>query len=103
MKTYNGVEQESTMPLRCGRWDPDTGGWGKRKLDAKNRWDAWWDGMIGTTLQNPDDVDRAGTSKTYKSEWFEECNPEYRFIVVTETKQYGDGKQGVINAYKLYR
>jgi len=102
VKTYKGVREESTMPLRCGRWDSGSG-WGKRKLDAKDRWSVWWDGMIGTTLQNPDDVVPAGTSKTYKSEWFEECNPEYRFIVVTETKTYGDGKQGVLNAYKQYR
>jgi hypothetical protein len=39
-----------------------------RKLKANNRWNAWWDGMIGATLQNPKVVDVQGTAKVYKTE-----------------------------------
>ncbi|WP_461009361.1 hypothetical protein [Streptomyces capparidis] len=102
VKTYRYVQGENTMPLRCGHWTSGSG-WGWRKLKTKDRWSTWWDGMIGATLQNPRDTRTQGTSKTYWTRWFEECNPVYRFKVLTETKTYGDGKQGVLNAYLEYR
>jgi hypothetical protein len=59
--------------------------------------------MIGATLQNPKVVDVQGTAKVYKTEWFEQCDPVYRLVVVTETSSYGDGKRGVITAYKKFQ
>jgi hypothetical protein len=34
---------------------------------------------------------------------FEQCDPVYRLVVVTETSSYGDGKRGVITAYKKFQ
>ena len=102
VKTYQHVQGEGSMPLRCGRWSSGSG-WGWLKLDAKNRWNVWFDGMIGATLQNPRKVEVQGTSKVYKTEWFEWCDPVYRFIVVVETSTYGDGKRGIITAYQKFQ
>lgn len=99
VKTYAGVAFEVTMPLRCGRWD-GTSGWGWRKMVALGRWSSWYDGMIGATLQNPEGTSVNGTSRTYWTQWFRQCNPVYRFRVITETRSYGGGKMGVLNAYK---
>ncbi|MGA8995684.1 MAG: hypothetical protein WB441_15385 [Nocardioidaceae bacterium] len=72
-------------------------------MKAKNRWNTWWDGMIGATLQNPSNVVVEGTGKTYKTDWFYYCDPVYKFVVVTETSSYGDGKRGVITAYQKFK
>lgn len=102
VKTYVGVQFEVSLPLRCGRWD-GTSGWGWRKLNALARWNSWYDGMIGATLQNPAGTSVNGTSRTYWTQWFTQCKPVYRFRVVTETRSYGGGKMGVLNAYKEIR
>jgi hypothetical protein len=87
------------MPLRCGYY-LEPAGWGFSKLVARGRWDPWWDGMIGATMQKPFETMYQGTSIRYKSEWFYQCNPIYRFVVIAENRTFGPGRMGVINAYQ---
>jgi hypothetical protein len=43
------------------------------------------------------------TSARYESQWFPQCNPPYKFVVVTESKAYGGvGRRGIITAYEKY-
>ena len=67
----------------------------------KGRWNPWYDGMIGATMQNPAEIVYDGTSVKYISQWFPQCNPPYKFVVVTESRDYGGvGRMGVITAYQ---
>lgn len=103
VKTHKYVQTEGKVPLRCGRYSAGSG-WGWRKLKAKDRWNVWWDGMIGATMQSPlSFVEQQGTAKVFKTEWFEECDPVYRFVVVVETSRRGNGKMGIITAYQQWQ
>lgn len=103
VKQYGAVAIHGTMPLRCGYFN-GTKGFGFAKLSAKGRWDPWWDGMIGATLQNPQGgVVQDGTSFKYRTRWFYECTPVYRFIVVTDVRPYGPGRMGIITAYQQWQ
>jgi len=91
------------VPLRCGRWD-ETKGWGYRKLVAKGRWNPWFDGMIGATLQAPTSVTQSGTATRFQTQWFTQCNPVYRFVVVVESKLTPQGVvTGVNNANQQFQ
>jgi hypothetical protein len=101
VKRYENVQVWGTMPLRCGYLDGSRG-WGFAKMVAKGRWNPWYDGMIGATLQNPESIVYSGTSARYQSQWFPQCSPPYRFVVVTESRPYGSGRMGIITAYQQY-
>lgn len=83
-----------SIPLRCGRYDNGRG-FGYRKMVARGRWNTWYDGMIGATLQKPDRVEREGTTVVMLSQYFAECTPPYRFKVVIQTAN----SKGIITAY----
>jgi hypothetical protein len=90
VKRYEGVQVWGTMPLRCGYHDGAADrGLGFAKMVEKGRWNPWCDGMIGATIQNPADIKHSGTSVRYISQWFPQCNPPYKFVVVTESRDYG--------------
>ena len=106
VKRYYGVAWgNGTVPLRCGLWNASVQrGWGYRKLVAKGRWNVWWDGMIGATMQSPASVTQVGTSTTFKSKWFTNCSPVYRFIVVVESRPTPQGgATGINNAYQKFQ
>ena len=104
VKRYHGVAWgNGTVPLRCGRWT-GTGGWGYRKLVAKGRWNAWFDGMIGATLQMPTSVAQQNSATIFRTGWFTQCNPVYRFVVVVEARMTPQGViSGINNAYQQYK
>lgn len=91
-----------SVPLRCGYWD-GVKGWGVVKLKAKGRWNAWYQGMIGATLEHPvDHWAQNATTDIYVTGYQWACTPVYRFRVVVNTTTK-DGKRymmGVVNAYK---
>jgi len=106
VKRYRPVAWGSgSVPLRCGLWNPARHrGWGYRKLVASGRWNLWWDGMIGATLQSPASVTHEGTSMTFKTKWFTNCSPVYRFVVVVESRPTPQGVvTGVNNAYQKFQ
>ena len=94
-----------SVPLRCGLWFPAAQrGWGYRKLFAKGRWNVWWDGMIGATLAAPASVTHVGTSTTFRTKWFTNCSPVYRFVVIVEMRPTPQGVvTGVNNAYQKFQ
>jgi hypothetical protein len=96
---------DGSAPLRCGLWIPATHrGWGYPKLVANGRWNVWWDGMIGATLEAPVSVKHDGTSTTFKTKWFTNCSPVYRFVVVVESRPTPQGVvTGVNNAYQKFQ
>ena len=104
VKRYRPVAWgNGSVPLRCGRWN-GTSGWGYRKLVAKGRWNPWFDGMIGMTLGLPTTVGQQGTATIFKSRWFTECSPVYRFVVVVEARPTPQGViSGVNNAYQQFK
>lgn len=88
------------VPLRCGRWN-GTRGWGYRKLVAKGRWNPWFDGMIGATLVTPRSVSHQGSATIFKTKWFTQCTPVYRFVVVVESRLTPQGvPSGINNVYQ---
>ena len=93
----NGIR----VPLRCGRWDGKKG-FGVRKLVAKDRWNTWYRGMITLTLRSPHQVTREGTTWIYQSRTFIDCDPQYHFRIVVQTKKIGGTKRmrGIITAYQ---
>lgn len=93
------------VPIRCGYWN-GVKGWGVQKLKAKSRWNVWYRGMIGSTLENPRDRwAQNPTTDIYVTRWFTECDPVYRFRVVVNTsrKSGHTGMMGVVNAYMEFR
>jgi hypothetical protein len=91
-----------SVALRCGKWEPPKG-WGYRKLVAKGRWNTWYDGMIGAVLETGE-MEHQGAGLVYRSPWFTYCNPDYRFVVLVDTRTFGhDRARGVITAYKQFR
>jgi hypothetical protein len=91
------------VPLRCGRWDGSSG-WGYRKLLAKGRWNIWYDGMIGATMHAPTKVTHEGTSTAFRTQWFTNCSPVYRFVVIVESRRTPQGvARGIITAYQEVR
>jgi hypothetical protein len=105
VRRYVGIAWgNSTVPLRCGQWSTAAQrGWGYRKLVAKGRWNPWWDGMIGATMQSPASVTTVGSSTTFKSRWFTQCVPIFRFVVVVESRPTPQGVvTGVNNAYQKF-
>jgi hypothetical protein len=93
------------VPLRCGSWNANTQrGWGYRKLVAKGRWNVWFDGMIRVTLATPTRLTQAGFSTRFYTAWFNNCDPQYRFVVVVEARNTPHGVvTGVNNAYQDFR
>jgi hypothetical protein len=88
--------------LRCGRYD-GRGRWGYHKLVAKNRWNPWYQGMIGAVLESGE-FEHQGSSVLYRSEWFIYCKRPYRFIVLVDTRTFGrKHSRGVVNAYEKFR
>lgn len=103
VKRYRYVQGLRPVPLRCGHFTNGQG-WGYRKFRALGRWNPWFDGMIGSTLQSPHHVDPQGSARVYFTRWFVECTPDYRFKVVVETRHLpGGGRHGVMTAYKDFR
>lgn len=93
------------VPIRCGYWN-GVRGWGVQKLKAKSRWNVWYRGMIGATLENPRDRwAQNPTTDIYVTRWFTECDPVYRFRVVVNTSRKSGhaGMMGVVNAYMEFR
>ena len=104
VKRYYPVAWGSgSVPLRCGRWDGSSG-WGFRKLIAKGRWNPWYDGMIGATMHAPTSVTHEGTSTAFRTRWFTNCSPVYRFVVIVESRRTPQGVvRGIITAYQEVR
>lgn len=63
--------------------------------------------MIAATVENPDhtDIQNQGTSEVFYTQWFTQCNPEYRFKVVADYRGFNGGPKmiGIITAYKEFR
>lgn len=94
------------VPLRCGFHNyAKNKGFGVRHLEARGRYNVWYRGMIGATLGNPLTITREGTTFIYRTNYFEDCDPVYRFKVIVQTKNVGGTKlmRGVITAYKEKR
>lgn len=104
VKRYRPVAWgNGTVPLRCGRWN-GTSGWGYRKLVAKGRWNVWFDGMIGATLESPTSVGQQGSATIFRTQWFTQCVPIYRFVVIVESRLTPQGVvSGVNNAYQDFK
>lgn len=102
VKSYQQVNTLGKVPLRCGRY-LNGRGWGFRKLVAKGRWNIWFDSMIGATLQSPKKVRREGSAYVYRTRWFKECDPVYRFKVVVETRAKDGKKMGIVTAFQDFR
>lgn len=102
VKTYRQVISLGKVPLRCGQC-VNGRGWGLRKLVAKARWNIWFDSMIGATLQSPKKVRHEGTAYVYRTRWFTECDPVYRFKVVVETRAKDGKKMGIVTAFQDFR
>ncbi len=87
------------VPMRCGNWD-GLSGWGYRKAVALGRSGVWYEGMTGAVLSGFS-VDVQGTTHVYRSQRFVYCDPEYRFVVVVQTRTFGhDHMRGIITAHK---
>lgn len=106
VKNYSARNYAGMAVLRCGRWFANTrSGWGFRKLVALGRWNTWFDGMIGATLENPDHTVMQGNTEVFFTQWFTQCTPEYRFKVVVSYNGFNGSPnmQGIITAYKEFR
>jgi hypothetical protein len=59
--------------------------------------------MIGAVLESGE-RERQGSAFVFRSPWFTYCDPEYRFIVVVDTRRSHDAAMmGVITAYERVR
>ncbi len=61
--------------------------------------------MIGATLVAPASISRDGTTFVYRTKYFTDGNPVYRFKFIVQTKNIGGTRlmRGVITAYKEKR
>lgn len=94
------------VPLRCGFHNHTKNkGFGVRHLEARGRYNIWYQGMIGATLASPASIKSDGTTFVYRTEYFTDCDPVYRFKVIVQTKNVGGTRlmRGVITAYKEKR
>lgn len=94
------------VPLRCGFHNhAKNKGFGVRHLEARGRYNVWYQGMIGATLATPGSIERDGTTFVYRTKYFTDCDPVYRFKVIVQTKNIGGTRlmRGVITAYKEMR
>ena len=94
------------VPLRCGFQNHRKNkGFGVRHLEARGRYNVWYQGMIGATLASPASIKRDRTTFVYRTRFFTECDPVYRFKVIVQTDNIGRTKlmRGVITAYKEWR
>lgn len=94
------------VPLRCGFHNfAKNKGFGVRHLEARGRYNVWYQGMIGATLAAPASIRRNDTTFVYRTKYFTECDPVYRFKVIVQTKNVGGTRlmRGVITAYKELR
>ncbi len=94
------------VPLRCGFHNHEENkGFGVRHLEARGRYNVWFRGMIGATLESPASIKREGTTFIYRTKYFTNCDPVYRFKVVVQTKNIGGTRlmRGVITAYQEKR
>lgn len=94
------------IPLRCGFQNhAKNKEFGVRHLEARGRYNVWHQGMIGATLATLASIEREGTTFVYRSKYFTDCDPVYRYKVIVQTKRIGGTKlmRGVITAYKERR
>ena len=77
--------------------------WGLAKLQGQGRWNTWFEGMIGATLEAPKSHwAQKPTTDIYVTKWQTSCDPVYRFRVVVNTTRRPGQKfmMGVVNAYQ---
>ena len=94
------------VPLRCGFHNhAKDRGFGVRHLEARGRYNVWHQGMIGATLATPKSIKREGTTFVYRTKYFTDCDPVYRFKVIVQTKNVGGTRlmRGVITAYQEWK
>lgn len=94
------------VPLRCGfHHHKKNKGFGVRHLEARGRYNVWYQGMMGATLASPASIKRDGTTFIYRTKYFTDCDPVYRFKVIVQTDNIGGTKlmRGIITAYKEKR
>lgn len=57
-----------------------------------------------SVVQDNGEAEVQGTTVVHRSGWFTYCNPEYRFVVVVDTRSFDHpALRGVITAYKKVR